>query len=794
MSSNDVISLFHKTIFAIPTLVINDDEPKLYDRIRAINCKNQHMIEAINKIMVEKVESYIDENSTIRSIVNEFETLLTQFTTKSQFLDINKLFAMSVVKTLYPEEYQGLMDNQGVLWNIFNDSQSSQQTDSSSSQSSMSILLNDDHFKPILYLLRKHYFAADYKNYLPSLNRCTIHEDDQQLAYRLKTGQTLDFKQKIKSPKELIKELKPSDLSNGQGLINNIVSYLLENMASKQSEIRSHRYFSGLFSQSEENLSRFQHFLLQYFNHEQKNSTNLIKAMLLMNQHLLIQCITNDKSNDGVQSSLLTKVLPILVAQKNNNMSAMVNASIASLKDIKPIYQLAQTEPIIWTWLKNNQIKFNNLLLSSCTQEIAFTLINDSMYQLNTHMLGVLLAYTAEQQPGVLSEISYSALCSCGHDRLIDQINDNLNEFVEKILLPKPQIKETKSYLLKLIHSPKLKANNKVLLLKRSGEKLVSIRETLECSLSLSAQLLENNLVEASWDNILCVFNLNQTLTINSILIKFISVPDHAEKLSLQALPSNASTDRLLVALVHTKQIDDQIIDQLLAAFPATLFQNFDPELISTNRIKLMRQHPSCQFSLKSLDWLSQNENRFSVDNTYYYLLRFWNKYQSKAENTASLTINTIIKLLTGSEIQISDKLWLCNLLNNENEVDNRILTAMLHPIKSISPDKFSLRIRFNRLSVLLEVAENQSDKIRILSQQVKYLFRYEVLTLLSRLDIEGTGHLMKEGSQFSLSLNKENIELVNALRWGYHIEAVIDKKQQKVRAYIKKSTSRTLN
>ena len=315
----------------------------------------------------------------------------------------------------------------------------------------------------------------------------------------------------------------------------------------------------------------------------------------------------------------------------------------------------------------------------------------------------------------------------------------------ENVLQVQPGLKEDQIYLVELLKAPALKIDDKIRLIKQTGQKLTSIRETLGYSLALSAQLLEENLVAPSWANILPICELNHKSSLNLLLIKFIAIPENTEQLALQSLPNNRDTFNLLMVLIHSEEIHDATLNQLLTAFPDFYLQHLNLTRISQSRIEIISQHPKCQFSFKSLEWLAKSENDFKADTTFYYLLRFWNEYKANAVSTAQLTVNTIVKVLSSSKININDKLWLCNLLNNENENDSRILAAMLAPITSQPAESFEMKIRFSRLEILIATARTLPEKIRLLSQQVKYLSRHEVLTLFSQLGIEGTDQLMKE-------------------------------------------------
>lgn len=289
-----------------------------------------------------------------------------------------------------------------------------------------------------------------------------------------------------------------------------------------------------------------------------------------------------------------------------------------------------------------------------------------------------------------------------------------------------------------------------------------------------AADAMEKNLIAPSWTNILHIF---QSSSLNPLLLKSIAIPENTEKLAVHALPDNQDTFNLLLTLIHTREIHDATLNRLLCAFPDFYLEHLNLEYIHPGRIEIISQHPKCRFSLKSLEWLAKHENHLKADTTVHYLLRFWHEYKASAVSTAQLTVNTIVKLLSSSKIRIDDQLWLCNLLNEENEIDSRILTAMLSPITSQPAEHFAMKIGFHRLETLMATARTLSEKIHLLSQQVKYLSRREVLTLLSRLDIEGTGLVMTENDQFPLSSTRENIESIVALQRAYHTETMMEKR-----------------
>lgn len=783
---------FDLIIPIVPAIHSAHTGSKLYLQLKTIKNGGEKVTDQMDKELIYKMADYIDDMRVLINIVNEFDVYLHKLTLHLKELNKNKLFAMMVIKNLYPQEHAELTNNTGIFWQVLNNHGLTghavpEVIPREVMGGSLLQAFTEERFAPVHYLLQNGYFAEDYRDYLSYFSPGAISLNDKRLSLRLKQGQVPEFSQQVDSPKALLNHVKPADLANGRGLMNGLVDYLLENTSCHDHGHPTHHFLRELFHLTEDNYPRLLDFLSHYFQSHQHNKHTLFETLFSLNRDLLVGCLTDNHSGGIKQGKLIAGILPALIRKGRSDMSEIMVPVIASLEDIQPIVRLADEQPDLWAWLQSHGIKFHRLSLRRCTQKIALRIIDHSMYQLNPHMLGLLLAFVTTKRPTAPVAVSYSAVCSCQHHRLICQTHENLKEFVNKILLAQPQLQEDQNYLVELLNSPKLTIDDKVKLLKHARQKIAHITDILDYSVSLSARLLENNLVAASWGNIRHIFTLNKKGAVNPLLVEFIAQPENTEKLALQTQPHSQHANDLLNALIHTEQLSDKTLNQLLSAFPAIAMEHLDPQRVSLARLEVIGQHPNCRFSFNSLDWLAQNESRFTADPAYRYLLRFWQEYKAEAESTAHLTVNTLVSLLSGSDIEVDEKLWLCHLLNNENEIDSRILAGMLSTITSQPADSFTLQISFHRLETLIDAAKTLPEKIRLLSQQVKYLPWPQIVPLLCTLNIEGTGPFIRDNKQFSLSNTHENLELINALRQADHIVAIADSGgDQTIRAYIK--------
>ncbi|WP_257264377.1 hypothetical protein, partial [Endozoicomonas sp. ONNA2] len=403
LTASDRTRFFDLIIPIIPTLDAENVGPELYKQLKTIHISGQNVAEQMDKALIYSMASAIDDRRLKTNIVNEFQIYLEQFSNGHKALDKNKLFAMVVIKNLYPKEQAELTDDMGVFWQAFNDNKAPEKTVAERLQQgimadSASRELTEDRFGPVLYLLENGYFAEDYRDYL--FYFCSDeHHNENQLA-SLPPATSL-----------------PHPLEYQEGDFSRESSYL---------------------------------------------------------------------DDEGYANDC----------------------------QVATQWQVSEAQEV-WPY----------------------------------------------KEPGV------------------NQYNPSEN-------------------------------------------------------------------------------NLNIVKDISEDKLNFIAIPENTEQLALQSLPNNRDTFNLLMALINSEVIHDATLNQLLTAFPDFYLEQFNLTYLNPGRIATISQHPKCQFSFKSLEWLAKCETDFQADTTFNYLLRFWNEYRTNAVSTAQLTVNTVVKLLSFSEININDKLW----------------------------------------------------------------------------------------------------------------------------------------
>lgn len=119
-SVGDKTKFFDLIIPVIPVVNSENSREKMMDLLKAPRF-DASMINRLDSVLIETVCYYIDEMRLIKNIVNEFDMLSSQLRSRGVDLEANKLFAMVVVRNLYPEAYADLSKRRGAIYSVFQD-------------------------------------------------------------------------------------------------------------------------------------------------------------------------------------------------------------------------------------------------------------------------------------------------------------------------------------------------------------------------------------------------------------------------------------------------------------------------------------------------------------------------------------------------------------------------------------------------------------------------------------------------------------------------------------------------
>lgn len=114
----DKTKFFDLIIPVIPVVNSENSREKLNELMKIRSVDSKTLGADLDPVLVETVCYYIDEMRLIKNIVNEYDIFASLLSHGGLNLDQNKLFAIVVLRNLYPEEFAELVKRRGKVYSL----------------------------------------------------------------------------------------------------------------------------------------------------------------------------------------------------------------------------------------------------------------------------------------------------------------------------------------------------------------------------------------------------------------------------------------------------------------------------------------------------------------------------------------------------------------------------------------------------------------------------------------------------------------------------------------------------
>ena len=259
-------------------------------------------------------------------------------------------------------------------------------------------------------------------------------------------------------------------------------------------------------------------------------------------------------------------------------------------------------------------VVFKNISPNSPAQDLTF-LMQNSYYEINIEMLKIIIPKDKFDQESFNSK-NYSYLKNSGLNNIVEYIEEEINTYVEKILL------ELKGNTREELEEYTILLNNSKLNIKLK-DKLIQQIETIVDDISTITGLDEAHLlfqyskVRPTWENVQTMF-ANDEDSLSSSVITFLNQENNAIVLSKNRMTTTANENgvgiysKFCKALIHEKSINDESYKLFLSSIP-WCYNSFDSSSISHERMKLLIESNKINKVVAGYDFLRQNYKGLNV-------------------------------------------------------------------------------------------------------------------------------------------------------------------------------------
>lgn len=537
-SVGEKTKFFDLVIPVIPVVSSENSGEKMMDLLRAERFKP--VVGRLDRGLIETVCDYIDEMRLIKNIVNEFDIFSSLLGDRGVALEANKLFAMVVVRNLYPEAFAELIKRRGAIYSVI--TRFGEWRDVEARLARGAILHLQDReaqMEPVLFkqeldalkakrvraermtfrlavnsgyeevltrdlkeaegvieLMRAGYIDIDYNDYLSFFYEGALTQHDKNLILALRRGESVPVMTIVNDPARVLAKLDHETLEEGRGLISELVEYLCSQY-SVTDEGPNAGKLDVIFGSATAFMERFEETVGSIL--PSPYLPALIQAIFHADLALLEALVFSVQREP--KQALLCAIFnslsyeQIITLHKSGYGVLESVQGLSIITDLVPF--LAQAEGA-WKWLHEQPVQFGNLSETTAADDLEI-LLSRGFVEPRLGMLR-LLCSTFETDSGNDERVTYRRLLALKVDGIDRLLNHDPHRLIEELLSQNHVLDESAESLAKLLAAAVDKPGQVTSLLEHTVCQLTALESAPQAiwSLLLSAERISDK-SQAVW-------------------------------------------------------------------------------------------------------------------------------------------------------------------------------------------------------------------------------------------------------------------------------------------------------
>lgn len=471
------------------------------------------------------------------------------------------------------------------------------------SESKIQVDCGDNKKKELIdILLRNGYINENYLDYISIFHEGALSKTDYQFLINVKRELAPQFDYVLHKKEELLKRINIFTFEKECILNFDIVDTLLEGNYTNEIDI--------LFKQLSNEHKIAVRFIDEYIDRAKSQDVFIIQLCSYW-QNIWRYIISESSFTDERKERYFLLILKYAKIEDLEEIFDEKDSYIANYRDFFIIEMDDTKRRKLVEYLG---IIFNTINPDSPKEDLLF-LMNNSYYEINIETLKAVIP----EEKFNLEEFNtknYSYLRNSGLNSIVDYVEENINSYVEEILIGiEDNTKEdVESYTLLL--------NNSDLHLELK-EKLVQKIDTIINDITTIDGIDESHIlfmyskVVPTWENVNSLFQKDGNI-LSDAVISFLDEESNAIELSKSRMTSEPNVDgvkiylKLCNAIIHGKNISDISYGLLLRSIP-WCYNSFDASLISHDRMKVLIEKNKVNTVIDGYNYLQQNYKGLNV-------------------------------------------------------------------------------------------------------------------------------------------------------------------------------------
>lgn len=311
-------------------------------------------------------------------------------------------------------------------------------------------------------------------------------------------------------------------------------------------------------------------------------------------------------------------------------------------------------------------VKFKNVLLAGKDSGLVDHIYKGNHYRIDADMISKIIdAKGANDNEDASVSRNYSIINESPCHELSDYIDNNLNEYIEKVWIEQPgEVVEDETYLVFMLNYEDLSLANKLAIIGKNNGKYSDLSQIEDKE--LIKKILELNKAEANWNNILHYYFISGK-EFDDVMISFLSNNSNAKDLGSKRIEKStpkidkAEMESFIRKILTDERIEDGAHFLLTKASPYH-FPDLDFEKLGQDKVSNLVDG-------KVLSVVPENYNllreKYS-DNLHIQLAEGRKSDFMDSLSQFELTANDVLAFLDSAEFSIDEKIKIFEMLNEE--------------------------------------------------------------------------------------------------------------------------------
>lgn len=613
---------------------------------------------------------------------------------------------------------------------------------------------NTKQIELIDILLRNGYINENYIEYISIFHEGSLTIGDKQFLINVKRRIKTEYNHQLSQIKNLIVKIKPNDFGKWYILNFDVVDFLLSNeyIMVDETEERKQRLFAQLSTMKAGTMQ----FIIQYL--ERKQNTGKFLHELCCYGRNIWRTLTRHVNNiQELQYYFQQIIKHVSIDDIVNQFYLDETNYIQNYAD----YWLIETDnEKLKEVIQQLNIKFALLSKETSPEDLDY-IYRSNAYQINIDVMRIILSKREQWDDLAFNTRNYSYIMET-YPEMAKYIQDNLSEYVDNVFLKLTNNNDIKiEHLIELLNTETLPVDQKKQIINH-----VTATNPIECitdiaDTSLWAEICNNNLMAANWENIKALV-YSEEINFAEVYTKFLNNEENARKLSYQKLEEDIDLDEgkaeIAYTLIYNPNLKDNSYQLLLNSF--TGIYSLQSTDLSEKRMRWLLEKNLVEINADSYKYLKEHYTPLHIDFLEKHLADFSkSNYQNMDFDAEDMKPILNLNIEVSEKIKIIDSIVDTSIFDNQDEVIQLLASIVLYHFKDHQP-------KTNIIEYLsLQKALTVDIRKRIYIQYAQYI--KNITAFLTNLEEPYSSLLQKDIDTY---IPMEDEVFLNTLKEHQHI------------------------